>query len=29
MFGPLTVDEFVLLRSHSRETLFRKPEPRG
>ena len=29
MFGTLTVDEFVLLRSHSRETLFRKPEHRG
>ncbi|MDE0829337.1 MAG: class I SAM-dependent methyltransferase [Vicinamibacterales bacterium] len=25
MFGKLTVAEFVLLRSHSRETLFRKP----
>ena len=29
MFGTLTVDEFVLLRSHSRETLFRKPEHRA
>lgn len=25
MFGELTVAEFILLRSHSRETLFRKP----
>ena len=28
MFGELTVAEFVLLRSHSRETLFRKPRSR-
>ncbi len=28
MFGTLTADELVLLRSHSRETLFRK-DPRG